>query len=126
MHKHPFQFLGFRGVGNCVLIRNLVGVVQIGQGLVHGHHPVLLIGLDDTVQQYNETTGEGTGFKFGEASPNGIYYTVGWAVSTYYDRPAHYKMMQQQAMVQCYTWEESARQYEQIYQRAIDIKLDLS
>ncbi len=31
-------------------------------------------GLDDSVQQYNEVTGEGTGFKFNEASANAIYY----------------------------------------------------
>ena len=44
-------------------------------------------GLDDTVINYNEATGDGTGFKFWEPSAHALSYTVGWAVSTYYDRP---------------------------------------
>jgi len=39
-------------------------------------------GLDDTVQQYDESTGEGNGYKFWEISAKAVYYTVGWAVST--------------------------------------------
>jgi starch synthase len=82
-------------------------------------------GLDDTVQQYDEATGEGTGFKFWEASGNAIYYTVGWAVSTYYDRRLHYIRMQQNAMDQSFSWENSAIQYESVYQRAIRSKKSL-
>ncbi len=50
-------------------------------------------GLDDTVDQYDEKTGEGNGFKFWEASTQAIYYTVGWAVSTFYDRREHINKM---------------------------------
>ncbi|MCS6774200.1 MAG: glycogen synthase GlgA, partial [Thermoflexales bacterium] len=39
-------------------------------------------GLEDTVQQYDERTGQGTGFKFYEPSAHAVYYTVGWVVST--------------------------------------------
>ncbi len=99
------------------------GLNQI-YSLKYGTLPIVRAtgGLDDTVEQYDETTGDGTGFKFWDASPHGIYYSVGWAVSTYYDRPEHFKKMQQQAMAQNFSWEESARQYEQVYQRAIAIK----
>ncbi len=79
-------------------------------------------GLDDTVEQYDESTGEGTGFKFHEASAHALYYTVGWAVSTYYDRPQHYAAMQRRAMQQRFSWDESARQYEQAYLQAIQNK----
>ncbi len=82
-------------------------------------------GLDDTVEQYDESIGLGTGFKFWDASPHGIYYTVGWAVSTYFDRPHHIRKMQQQAMAKNFSWEDSARQYERVYQRAIKIKQSL-
>jgi starch synthase len=82
-------------------------------------------GLDDTVQQYNERTGEGTGFKFWEPSPNSIYYTVGWAVSTYYDRPHHIHRMQMAGMQQDYSWDSSALRYVQAYERAIANKLAL-
>ncbi len=75
-------------------------------------------GLDDTVQQYDEASGMGTGFKFWEVSPAAIYYTVGWAVSTYFDRPQHLQNMICMAMAQRFSWEDSARQYEQVYDRA--------
>jgi starch synthase len=76
-------------------------------------------GLDDTVQQYDEATGSGTGFKFWEPSPAAIYYTIGWAVSTYYDRPAHMQRMIQSAMAQDFSWGMSAQEYLKVYQRAI-------
>jgi starch synthase len=79
-------------------------------------------GLDDTVQQYDEKDGSGTGFKFWEANPGAVYYTTGWAVSTYYDRPEHYRKMQQAAMKQDFSWERSARAYEELYQRAIEAR----
>jgi starch synthase len=82
-------------------------------------------GLDDTVQQYDERSGAGTGFKFWDANPTAIYYAVGWAVSTYYDRPQHIQQMVQTAMAQDYSWERSARQYLQTYQRAITNKAGL-
>jgi starch synthase len=82
-------------------------------------------GLDDTVIQYDETKGSGTGFKFWEPSSHAVYYAVGWAVSTYYDRPLHIKRMQQQAMQQNFTWEDSAMQYEGVYRKAIQIKQEL-
>ena len=76
-------------------------------------------GLDDTVQQYVEADGSGTGFKFWETSPEAIYYTVGWAVSTYFDRPQHIQRMVQAAMAQDYSWEKSAAEYVAMYERAI-------
>jgi starch synthase len=82
-------------------------------------------GLDDTVQQYDEATGQGTGFKFYEASANAIYYAVGWAVSTYYDRPQHMRQMIQAAMAQDFSWERSAGQYVGACERAVANKRDL-
>ena len=76
-------------------------------------------GLDDTVQQYDERTGAGNGFKFWEPSAQALYYTIGWAVSTYFDRREHIHLMIRSAMAQDFSWEHSARQYEALYQRAI-------
>jgi starch synthase len=66
------------------------GLNQI-YSLKYGTLPIVRAtgGLDDTVIQYDERTGDGTGFKFWEPSPSAIFYTVGWAVSTFYDRPQH-------------------------------------
>ena len=76
-------------------------------------------GLDDTVQNYDEATGQGTGFKFWQPSPQALHYTVGWAISTYYDRPQHICKMIETAMCQDYSWESSARHYEAAYDQAI-------
>jgi len=76
-------------------------------------------GLNDTVEQYDEATGAGTGFKFWEPSAAAIYYTVGWAISTYYDRPAHMAQMIQRAMTRDFSWERSVDGYLAAYQRAI-------
>jgi len=43
-------------------------------------------------------------------------------VSTYYARPQHYAAMQRRAMQQRFSWDESARQYEQAYLQAIQNK----
>lgn len=82
-------------------------------------------GLNDTVQQYDEATGRGTGFKFWEPSANAIYYAVGWAVSTYYDRKYHLGQMIQAAMAQDFSWDVSARAYEELYERALANKRSL-
>lgn len=79
-------------------------------------------GLDDTVQQYDETTGAGTGFKFWEATPRAIYYAVGWAVSTFFDRKEHMQQMIRAAMAQDFSWRRSAGEYVGLYERAMAYK----
>ena len=99
------------------------GLNQI-YSLKYGTLPIVRAtgGLDDTVEQYDEFTGQGTGFKFWELSPHAIYYAVGWAASTYYDRPDHIQQMIQRAMKQRFSWEKSAEGYEEAYQKAIENK----
>ena len=45
-------------------------------------------GLVDTVENYDEATGGGTGFVFNDLTVDALANTVGWAVSTFHDRPA--------------------------------------
>lgn len=89
--------------------------------LKYGTLPIVraIGGLADTVRQYDEATGAGTGFRFFEPTPSAIYDTVGWAVSTYYDRPQHMARMIAAAMAEDYSWERSAKAYESAYARAI-------
>lgn len=82
-------------------------------------------GLDDTVIQYNEGDGSGTGFKFRDANATAIYYAIGWAVSTFYDRPQHMAKMIRQAMAQDFSWQVSARAYEEVYDKAMRNKAGL-
>jgi starch synthase len=79
-------------------------------------------GLDDTVDNYVEATGEGTGFKFWDATDRALFYTLGWAVSTWFDRPQHYKAMQRRGMLRDFSWTSSATQYEEVYEQAIAVR----
>ena len=85
--------------------------------LKYGSLPIVRAtgGLDNTVEQYDETNGKGTGFKFMEASTNALYYTIGWAVSTFYDRHDHFLQMQKRGMKQDFSWDRSALEYEKVY-----------
>ncbi len=72
-------------------------------------------GLDDTIHNYNQATGEGNGFKFYDATPDALYATVKWACDTYrYDKDA-YAAMQKRAMEARFDWKQSAEAYEDIY-----------
>ncbi|MFP4014791.1 MAG: glycogen synthase GlgA [Chitinispirillaceae bacterium] len=82
-------------------------------------------GLEDTVENYSESAATGNGFKFWEPTGSALYYTIGWAVSTYYDRPAHIKRMVLDGMKRDFSWVTSARKYVEAYQKAIEEKKEL-
>jgi starch synthase len=72
-------------------------------------------GLVDTVASYDEESGGGTGFMFQDLTPDGLGNTVGWALSTFFDRPEHIDLMRRRAMVQDWSWDRAAAAYEQLY-----------
>jgi len=72
-------------------------------------------GLGDTVEQYNQDTGSGTGFMFDKLTPRSIYDTVGWAVWAYYNRPDHIAAMRKRAMKKDFSWARAAKEYESLY-----------
>ena len=74
-------------------------------------------GLEDTVEQYNEADGGGTGFKFHAPDGTRFLETIRWAVETWRERPTHITMMRERAMQQRFEWETSARRYVEIYRR---------
>jgi len=75
-------------------------------------------GLADTVENYNQNTGEGTGFKFDDLTPTAIYNTAAWAVDTWYKRRSHIDAMRLRAMKLNYSWEKSAKEYVEVYKSA--------
>lgn len=75
-------------------------------------------GLVDTVQNYDERSGSGTGFVFSDLTPEALGNTVGWALSTYFDRPQHMATMRRQAMQQDFSWDHVAEAYERLYLHA--------
>ncbi len=105
------------------LMPSLYEPCGLGQmySLRYGTLPVVRAtgGLEDTIENYNEATGEGTGFKFLEPTPQALHDTIGWAVSTWFDRPHHIEQLRGEAMARDFSWEKSAQQYEQVYRHAI-------
>lgn len=76
-------------------------------------------GLADTVDNYNQETGEGTGFVFEQLTPRAIYDTVGWAVWAYYNKKDHIKKMQLAGMKKTFDWDEAAEKYLAVYKEAL-------
>jgi starch synthase len=79
-------------------------------------------GLIDSVDQYVEGTNKGTGFRFDNATADAFFDTIGWACSTYYDRPDEYASLQQNGMTSDFSWDNSAGIYESIYTWAVDAR----
>ncbi len=77
-------------------------------------------GLADTVENYNQETGDGTGFVFHDLNPGSIYNVVGWAVWAWHSKPDHIRAMRKRAMTQRFSWDKSAQQYADLYQWAQD------
>ncbi|MBO7174771.1 MAG: glycosyltransferase, partial [Spirochaetaceae bacterium] len=89
--------------------------------LLYGTLPIVRRtgGLADTVQNYNQETGEGTGFMFDELTPQSVFDTVGWAVYAWYNKKDHILAMQKRAMTQDFSWEASAEGYLEVYKKAL-------
>jgi starch synthase len=75
-------------------------------------------GLRDTVRQLDEASGEGTGFLFDDLNPQSLADVVGWALSTYYQRPDRIERMRLRGMVQDFSWDRAAAGYESLYLEA--------
>jgi starch synthase len=75
-------------------------------------------GLDDTVEAWNPRSGTGTGFKFHEYSGPALLRALRAAVGTWH-KPEEWRSIQQAGMRVDVSWDASARQYVQVYERAI-------
>lgn len=71
-------------------------------------------GLNDTVQAYNENTGEGNGFTFRNFNAHDLMYTLRRGVS-FYRQPKEWSNIVKNAFSGDYSWNRSAQEYEAIY-----------
>ena len=78
-------------------------------------------GLTDTVEKYNQETGEGTGFMFDYLNPDSIYNTVGWAVWAWYNKKKDIEAMRSRGMQLDFSWNKSALEYTALYRKALGI-----
>ncbi len=92
--------------------------------LIYGTLPIVhrTGGLADTVVNYNQDLGEGSGFMFDDLTPQAIYDTVGWALWAWYNRPQHIHSMRSRAMRQDFSWARSAEEYVRLYQHAVSLR----
>ena len=72
-------------------------------------------GLKDTVWPYNEFEGTGTGFSFSNYNAHEMLSTIRYAEHIYYDKKREWNKMVDRAMAKDFSWSNSARQYEEMY-----------
>ncbi|UTC68068.1 MULTISPECIES: glycogen synthase GlgA [unclassified Treponema] len=95
--------------------------------LLYGTLPIVRKtgGLADTIENYNEETGDGTGFVLEYLSPQSIYDTVGWATYAWYNKKDHIKKMRTKAMGKKFGWTIAAEKYLKVYADAIEKKTSI-
>jgi starch synthase len=89
--------------------------------LVYGTIPIVRNtgGLADTVQNFDQDTGSGTGFMFNDLTPQAIYNTVGWAIWAYYNRRPQIEAMRRRGMQEDFSWDKSANKYLEMYEETM-------
>ncbi len=72
-------------------------------------------GLKDTVEAYDEYEKTGTGFSFTNYNAHEMMNTVRYAEQIYYDKKRDWNKIIERAMAADFSWENSAKQYEDLY-----------
>lgn len=78
-------------------------------------------GLADTVEDYEPSAGRGNGFRFQEYSPVALLGAIVRALLAFADKKA-WKQLQEQAMRGDFSWQASAKRYEEIYREACGLR----
>ncbi|MGI6109079.1 MAG: glycogen synthase GlgA [Eubacteriaceae bacterium] len=74
-------------------------------------------GLKDSVQYYNNISGEGNGFSFKTYNAHDMLFTIQKAVGMYYDQPDQWKHLMDNAFNTHYDWRLAADIYEYWYRK---------
>ncbi len=77
-------------------------------------------GLADTVHDFDPRTGEGNGFAFERYHQVDLFTAVVRAVENF-KYPQTWRSLQERGMRADYSWTASARKYEEIYRRAVEL-----
>ncbi len=87
--------------------------------LKYGTVPVVRAtgGLDDTIDEWDEEKGTGTGFKFHGYDAKDLLAAIGRAIDAFADKQA-WKRLMRNGMAQNYSWEGPAREYAEVYEEA--------
>ncbi len=95
------------------------GLNQI-YSLKYGTVPVVRAtgGLDDTIIDYDERTGQGNGFKFSAYDADDFFQAIERALSLYAKKPQWTRLVKH-CMTYDFSWEQSARRYLELYGKAV-------
>jgi starch synthase len=93
------------------------GLNQI-YSLKYGTVPIVRAtgGLDDTIEQWQPVTGQGTGFKFTAYSSAGLLASIFEALQSFKDKVG-WKRLMLNGMNKDFSWSASAKEYVKIYER---------
>lgn len=88
-------------------------------GMRYGTLPIVREtgGLKDTVSPYNEYENTGTGFSFANYNAGELINTINYAKKIYFDDRKAWDDMVRRAMTADYSWNTSAKKYEELYYR---------
>lgn len=75
-------------------------------------------GLADTIWNYDERTGDGTGFWIQDLHARSLHDAIGWAQWAYHHRPHDVAQMRRRAMEQSFGWDRAAQTYTHVYHQA--------
>ena len=73
-------------------------------------------GLKDTVKPFNEYDGTGTGFSFRYFKGDEMMHVLAYAIKVYYYNKPGWRKLIRQAMTLDVSWDNSAREYNNLYQ----------
>lgn len=88
--------------------------------LKYGTIPVVRAtgGLDDTIEQWDATTGTGNGFKFDNLTRKELYQAIRHAIKVFTNTDA-WAILRSNAMAFSRSWDEAAVDYEDVYRAAL-------
>ena len=94
------------------------GLNQI-YSLKYGTVPIVRAtgGLDDTIEEWDATTGTGTGFKFEGYDPKDLLAEIDRSLEAFADREKWLRLMRN-GMAQDYSWQRPAQEYAAVYAEA--------
>jgi starch synthase len=97
------------------------GLTQL-YGLRYGTVPIVRAtgGLRDTVIPFDPVSGQGTGFLFQEPTVEALMRAVQAALAAFADQDAWHRLVHN-AMVQDFSWTQSATRYLDLYRRALRV-----
>ncbi len=134
-HKHRFgTHIGYSNVlahkieagSDMFLMPSLFEPCGLNQiySLAYGTLPIVRAtgGLDDTIENFNKESSTCNGFKFYDATADGLLNTIKWAVDIYTNHKEDFEKMQKRAMKMRFDWLKSAKSYEEVYKYALEKK----